>query len=277
MVAHSENSATKSNHQSFEPVPQGNFRPCVVFLMQDHATRLVYRLYDFTKSHRNHVRPLLLRVGERQRRGQTVRSSSRSRARAAPAGQLYESETDANLPTTLGAAVATGVGVRRRSESMCIDTEFQSTRPTRGATPYSHSFSPMNVFQSTRPTRGATGSAAMWILRRAVSIHAPHTERDAGNGDVLDDVEVSIHAPHTGRDGDFLGVDDLNVVSIHAPHTGRDPKPSARSRRHRSFNPRAPHGARRPARERRDERKRFNPRAPTRGATSGLRSPAHSS
>jgi len=24
---------------------------CVVFLMQDHSTRRVYRLYDFTKSH----------------------------------------------------------------------------------------------------------------------------------------------------------------------------------------------------------------------------------
>jgi len=27
------------------------YRSCVVFLMQDHSTRRVYRLYDFTKSH----------------------------------------------------------------------------------------------------------------------------------------------------------------------------------------------------------------------------------
>jgi hypothetical protein len=26
------------------------YRSCVVFLMQDHSTRRVYRLYDFTKS-----------------------------------------------------------------------------------------------------------------------------------------------------------------------------------------------------------------------------------
>ena len=26
-------------------------RSCVVFLMQDHSTRRVYRLYDFTRSH----------------------------------------------------------------------------------------------------------------------------------------------------------------------------------------------------------------------------------
>jgi len=28
------------------------YRTCVVFLMQDHSTRRVYRLYDFTRSHR---------------------------------------------------------------------------------------------------------------------------------------------------------------------------------------------------------------------------------
>jgi len=27
------------------------YHNCVVFLMQDHSTRRVYRLYDFTKSH----------------------------------------------------------------------------------------------------------------------------------------------------------------------------------------------------------------------------------
>ena len=27
------------------------YRTCVVFLMQDHSTRRVYRLYDFTKTH----------------------------------------------------------------------------------------------------------------------------------------------------------------------------------------------------------------------------------
>jgi hypothetical protein len=27
------------------------YRTCVVFLMQDHSTRRVYRLYDFTRTH----------------------------------------------------------------------------------------------------------------------------------------------------------------------------------------------------------------------------------
>jgi len=27
------------------------YRTCVVFLMQDHSTRRVYRLYDFTRAH----------------------------------------------------------------------------------------------------------------------------------------------------------------------------------------------------------------------------------
>jgi hypothetical protein len=47
------------------------YRTYVVFLMQDYSTRRVYRLYDFTKS-RDHVRPLLLRIGKGRRRGQTV-------------------------------------------------------------------------------------------------------------------------------------------------------------------------------------------------------------
>ena len=48
------------------------YRTCVVFLMQDDSTRRVYRLYDFTKSQHHHARPILLRVGKGQQRGQTV-------------------------------------------------------------------------------------------------------------------------------------------------------------------------------------------------------------
>ena len=36
---------------------------------------------------------------------------------------------------------------------------------------------------------------------------------------------ISIHAPHTGRDADRRqGYDDTGRISIHAPHTGRDLK-----------------------------------------------------
>ena len=47
------------------------YRSCVVFIMQDHSTRRVYRLYDFTIP-TNHVRPILLRVRKGQQCGKTV-------------------------------------------------------------------------------------------------------------------------------------------------------------------------------------------------------------
>ena len=33
---------------------------------------------------------------------------------------------------------------------------------------------------------------------------------------------ISIHAPHTGRDAYVVNTDNAEVISIHAPHTGRD-------------------------------------------------------
>ena len=57
-----------------------------------------------------------------------------------------------------------------------------------------------------------------------ISIHAPHTGRDAPDEYVTaDSAEISIHAPHTGRDRQWL-FDVLRsvLISIHAPHTGRD-------------------------------------------------------
>ena len=57
-----------------------------------------------------------------------------------------------------------------------------------------------------------------------ISIHAPHTGRDAilcGVG--LFVCGISIHAPHTGRDWDEENAEDAVIkISIHAPHTGRD-------------------------------------------------------
>ena len=109
----------------------------------------------------------------------------------------------------------------------CKLTQFQSTRPIRGATcrfrPHSSGrcrsyFNPrapygarlysrrrsitIDRFQSTRPIRGAT--QVVTLAFRALGI-------------------ISIHAPHTGRDVWLLKkVSRLFDISIHAPHTGRD-------------------------------------------------------
>ena len=85
----------------------------------------------------------------------------------------------------------------------------------------------------------------MYSCIDGISIHAPHTGRDAGRlvvcgrgsifqstrpirGATLTTLEVeqkeiiSIHAPHTGRDCRSLAAAQKWLISIHAPHTGRD-------------------------------------------------------
>ena len=101
------------------------------------------------------------------------------------------------------------------------------------------------TFQSTRPIRGAT-ILGRWLNGIIpISIHAPHTGRDA-TGDIRQTVrtifqstrpirgattalpvaalygDISIHAPHTGRDDGLFPQHGPHSISIHAPHTGRD-------------------------------------------------------
>ena len=56
--------------------------------------------------------------------------------------------------------------------------------------------------------------------------------------------DVSIHAPRVGRDGLMCTLVYTKGVSIHAPRVGRDGLHVSRPHRGRSFNPRAPCGAR---------------------------------
>ena len=81
------------------------------------------------------------------------------------------------------------------------------------------------MFQSTRPVWGATAEASCGLHSFRVSIHAPRVGRDLLQADALRDKDVSIHAPRVGRDSG---------------------KTRTRQRK-RSFNPRAPCGARRAA------------------------------
>ena len=123
--------------------------------------------------------------------------------------------------------------------------QFQSTRPTRGATTKSGSSNRYTVFQSTRPTRGATIIIKFCLcvktnfnpraprgarrrlpkfLRRirSISIHAPHAGRDPKITRRSLISPISIHAPHAGRDGLWLKNHGARDISIHAPHAGRD-------------------------------------------------------
>ena len=57
-----------------------------------------------------------------------------------------------------------------------------------------------------------------------ISIHPPHTGRDAAVRDLAFScaVIISIHPPHTGRDFKDRRLLPVHVISIHPPHTGRD-------------------------------------------------------
>ena len=95
-------------------------------------------------------------------------------------------------------------------------------------------------FQSTRPVRGAT---VIGGLRSRF-------------------VRVSIHAPRAGRDLHIRGHGREIGVSIHAPRAGRDPLSQKIRRVRRSFNPRAPCGARPYFCALKNIYISFNPRAP---------------
>ena len=57
-------------------------------------------------------------------------------------------------------------------------SEFQSTRPMRGATLVSCEPCRNETFQSTRPMRGATHKWDDTAGQKEISIHAPHAGRD---------------------------------------------------------------------------------------------------
>ena len=143
-------------------------------------------------------------------------------------------------------------------------------------------------FQSTRPARGATRRVTAIARLSDVSIHAPRAGRDArtaltmlrqefqstrpARGATITD-RARVHAinvmfqstrPARGATKPFLRVSNDSDVSIHAPRAGRDR--DARSRTtYTGFNPRAPRGARRSVSDDFIGASCFNPRAP-RGA-----------
>ena len=72
---------------------------------------------------------------------------------------------------------------------LATDGLFQSTRPIRGATCSSEQAARDSLFQSTRPIRGATLGLCLAVAVIRISIHAPHTGRDA-TGAALEGTEA---------------------------------------------------------------------------------------
>ena len=78
-------------------------------------------------------------------------------------------------------------------------------------------------FQSTRPSRGATGTGyGIYADLPEISIHAPLTGRDGSPTLAGAFTAISIHAPLTGRDKALVTSEYSPIISIHAPLTGRD-------------------------------------------------------
>ena len=102
---------------------------------------------------------------------------------------------------------------------------FQSTLPARGATSTKIFVMRWKQFQSTLPARGATSA----VIRSRVRTW------------------ISIHAPRTGSDDSFHLGFTAQGISIHAPRTGSDWALDLAHQRLHDFNPRSPHGERRPA------------------------------
>ena len=138
-------------------------------------------------------------------------------------------------------------GATSTSTIVSPSSEFQSTRPMRGATFKASSFPSITaVFQSTRPMRGATFTNL--IKKRGTrdfNPHAPCGARPATKGYKVPIFKISIHTPHAGRDdraevilifqttfqstrpmrgatADAEANEARNDISIHTPHAGRD-------------------------------------------------------
>ena len=163
---------------------------------------------------------------------------------------------------------------------------FQSTLPARGATRQFHADAQrdsisihaprtgsdtsggafralLSRFQSTLPARGAT--RARHALRRTwqISIHAPRTGSDPATNNCQGVAHISIHAPRTGSDNN--GDDE---PCVHArfqstlPARGATWRASAAKKPASYFNPRSPHGERRPSAAQSTRFTNFNPRSP---------------
>ena len=122
---------------------------------------------------------------------------------------------------------------------------FQSTRPIRGATISSGTTPSANLFQSTRPIRGATRiERKIAKLEPDFNPRAPYGARRAVGQHLLWRCQISIHAPHTGRDAIATQTVAANQFQSTRPIRGATALVSRWGEVSVYFNPRAPYGAR---------------------------------
>ena len=124
--------------------------------------------------------------------------------------------------------------------------QFQSTRPSRGATWSTFSFCQRRLHFNPRAPRGAR----LWADRHgvavaAISIHAPLAGRDpAALKRSTPSSYFNPRAPRGARPRPPTRGGSGGEISIHAPLAGRDAALPGLYCRSGNFNPRAPRGAR---------------------------------
>ena len=124
-----------------------------------------------------------------------------------------------------------------------------------------------NRFQSTRPARGATSRGRSPDLHPGFNPRAPRGARLFVNRDPRGYGLFQSTRPARGATPARGETPRAELVSIHAPRAGRDSLGCVNYSTAKSFNPRAPRGARlsRPANN--PERMQFQSTRPARGAT----------
>ena len=174
-----------------------------------------------------------------------------------------------------------------------LRSTFQPTLPARGATWSSRRVaSRHNAFQPTLPARGATAKRPAGCRacghfnprsphgeRQALASAAPHPAHfnpRSPHGErrlLLQDADgysgrISTHAPRTGSDQQkCCAIISIQQISTHAPRTGSDALSCKFSKVLAHFNPRSPHGERRPPSCKGVRHLAFQPTLPARGAT----------
>jgi len=126
------------------------------------------------------------------------------------------------------------------------DSLFQSTHPSRGATPGSGRMPPGIRFQSTHPSRGATKQRQVAFIAQLISIHAPLTGCDASFRSISSPI-LSFQSTHPSRGATRLMDHQVGVRRFQSTHPSRGATAMtmASAERPRDFNPRTPHGVRR--------------------------------
>ena len=139
---------------------------------------------------------------------------------------------------------------------------FQSTLPARGATLLCFTRCILSSFQSTLPARGATTSVFTGDDIKQFQSTLPARGATRTGGQAAGAADISIHAPRTGSDGLTLRGNRAEAYfNPRSPHGERRPRPW-QSCRSRYFNPRSPHGERLVQFFPVTHTKHFNPRSP---------------